>query len=300
MASATPPPHLTLQPAGAARLALGVMRLLEWGLTSQALAGFLAQVAEAGVQVLDTADIYGRGAVEPALGAAFREQPDLRGRFFLVGKCGIRLVSEASPRVAVKHYDTSTAHVVAQVDGTLRHLGTDHLDLLLIHRPDPLLDAEALATTLGALRASGKVRSFGVSNFLPPQVDLLQAHLSLPLVTNQVEASLWHPGPLLDGTLDHAQRVGQAAMAWSPLGGGRPAPPQLAAALDRQGQARGLTPAQVALAWLIGHGNVVAIPGARTVAQLEENVAAAELQLSEAEMDRLTAEAARFELAVRR
>ncbi len=253
MASPTFPSHRMLQPEGAARLALGVMRLLEWSLTPKALAAFLAQSAEAGIQVLDTADIYGRGAVEPALGAAFRELPGLREHFRLVGKCGIRLFSESAPKVAVKHYDTSAAHVVAQVDGTLRHLGTDHLELLLIHRPDPLMEVEELAATFEALRSSGKVLAFGVSNFRPAQVDLLQARCSLPLVTNQVEASLWHPAPLLDGTLDHAQQNGQMPMAWSPLGGGRPAPAQLAATLDRQGTARGWTPAQVALAWLARH-----------------------------------------------
>jgi predicted oxidoreductase len=248
------------------------MRLLDWGLDAGGLARFLAQAADAGVGVLDTADIYGGGEVEPALGAAFREAPGLRDRFCIVGKCGIR------PRaggVAIKHYDTSRAHLTASVDRTLRCLGTDHLDLLLIHRPDPLLDSDDLAGTFADLRASGRVRSFGLSNFRPAQADFLQARLDMPLVAHQVEASLWHPDPVLDGTLDHARLAGLAPMAWSPLGGGRPAPPVLGAALERLGRSMDLAPAQVALAWLARHpARMVPVLGTGRIERVREGVAA--------------------------
>lgn len=262
-------------PPGAARLALGTMRLLDSGRSPGELAGFLQAAADLGVAVLDSADIYGRGAVEPALGTAFRVAPGLRERFRIVGKCGIRLVSEAPPRVAVKHYDTSRAHVRAAVEGSLRSLGTDRLDLLLLHRPDPLLDADELAATLEALVAEGKVRALGVSNFLPGQADLLQARLALPLAAHQLEASLWHPAPLLDGTLDHAQTRGMRVMAWSPLGGGRAPLPALGAALEASGTALGLTPAQVALAWLARHpARVLPVVGTGRLDRLREAVAA--------------------------
>lgn len=268
-------PVPALQPEGAVCLALGLMRLLDWGMDARALAAFLGQVAEAGVQVLDTADIYGGGAAEPALGEAFRLDPGLRSRFRIVGKCGIRLPSSGPSKVRVKHYDTSRAHVMAQVERTLSHLGTDHLDVLLLHRPDPLMDAEELADTAARLESAGKVGSFGVSNFRPAQVDLLQSRMTAPLVANQIEASLWRVEPLLDGTLDHAQRTGMRSMAWSPLGGGRPAPPALAEVLRRQGEARGLNPSQVALAWLARHpAQVMPVLGTGRIERVKEGVAA--------------------------
>lgn len=262
-------------PPGAARLALGTMRLLDWGLDASGLAAFLAKAADQGVAVLDTADIYGGGAVEPVLGAAFRVMPGLRERFRIVGKCGIRLVSEGSPRVAVKHYDTSRAHVRAAVEGSLRALGTDRLDLLLLHRPDPLLDASELAATLEELVAEGKVLALGLSNFLPRQADLLASRLSMPLAAHQLEASLWHPGPLLDGTLDHAQARRMRVMAWSPLGGGREPSRALSAALSVSGAALGLSPAQVALAWLARHpAGILPVVGTGRIDRLRDAVAA--------------------------
>ena len=264
-----------LSQPGAARLALGTMRLPEWGRGPQELAAFLGQAADLGVAVLDTADIYGGGAVEPALGAAFREVPGLRERFRIVGKCGIRLVREGPPPVAVKHYDTSRAHVRAAVEGSLRALGTDRLDLLLLHRPDPLMDVGELAGTLAALAAEGKILAVGVSNFLPAQADLLASRLPFPLAAHQLEASLWHPGPLLDGTLDHAQTRGMRVMAWSPLGGGRAPSAALSAALEAAGAALGLTPAQVALAWLARHpAGLLPVVGTGRIDRLREAVAA--------------------------
>ncbi|HEX9080977.1 MAG TPA: aldo/keto reductase [Holophagaceae bacterium] len=266
-------PVPTLVPPGAARLALGTMRLPGWGLGAGGLADFLARTADLGVAVLDTADIYGGGAVEPALGTALRASPGLRDRFRIVGKCGIRLVSQGPPRVAVKHYDTSCAHVRAAVEGSLRALGTDHLDLLLLHRPDPLMDPDELAATLGELVGEGKVLALGVSNFRPVQADLLASRL--PLAAHQLEASLWHPGPLLDGTLDHAQTRGMRVMAWSPLGGGRVSSQALAAALEVASAALGLTPAQVALAWLARHpSGLLPVLGTGRLDRLREAVAA--------------------------
>jgi predicted oxidoreductase len=275
-----PHPSLSLLTEGAARLALGTMRLLDWGLEARALATHLRQVAEAGVRVLDTADIYGGGAVEPALGRAFREDPALRRSFRIVGKCGIRLRSAGPDPVAVKHYDTSRAHVTAQVERSLGHLGVERLDLLLIHRPDPLMDAAELAHAAASLLAEGKIAAFGVSNFAPAQADLLQSRLATPLAAHQIEASLWHPAPLLDGTLDHAQRHGLLPMAWSPLGGGRPAQPALGSALADLGRAMDLGPAQVALAWLARHpAGVMPVLGTGRLDRVREAVSAMDRRL---------------------
>lgn len=266
---------MSLFPPPGGRLALGTMRLLDWGLPPAQLGAHLGAVADLGVTVLDSADIYGRGAVEVALGEAFRAQPGLRERFVIVGKSGIRLSSETAPIVRVKHYDTSGAHVRAQVEQSLGRLGTDRLDLLLIHRPDPLLDAAELAACVADLLQAGKIRSFGVSNFRPGQVDVLQSRISSPLVTNQIEVSLWQPAAVLDGTLDHAQQKGLVPMAWAPLGGGRSAGPALAAALDRIGLQLGLTPSQLALAWLARHpAGLMPVLGTGRLERVEAAVAA--------------------------
>jgi predicted oxidoreductase len=178
----------------------------------------------------------------------------------LVTKCGIKLVSERRPAHGLKHYDTSRAHIVASVENSLRALHTDRLDLLLIHRPDPLLDADEVARAFAELRQAGKVLHFGVSNFTPGQFELLASRLEFPLVTNQVELSVMHLDALHDGTADQCQRLGIAPMAWSPLGGGRlfradgEQAVRVRRALETVGEALGgATADQVALAWILRH-----------------------------------------------
>ena len=126
---------------------------------------------------------------------------------------------ERAPRASAGPFDTSAAHVERSVENSLANLRTDRLDVLLIHRPDALMDADALAACFERLRAAGKVRHFGVSNFTPSQFALL--HKRIPLVTNQIEASPLHIAPFYDGTLDQSQDVGVAPMIWSALAGGQ-------------------------------------------------------------------------------
>lgn len=237
------------------RILLGTYRLERWGLDDAALARHLEACVELGVTSVDTADVYAGYACEERLGAALRRSPGLRERLQLVTKTGILFACPAQPRVRVKHYDTSRAHVVAQVERSLRALGTDRLDLLLLHRPDPLLEPDEIAEAFVALRDAGKVRAFGVSNFAPSQVELLRASVPVPLVANQVEISLAHTEPLFDGTLDQTLRHGMIPMAWSPLGGGRLLEDAvLTARLWEIAAQYGHAAAdQVALAWLLRH-----------------------------------------------
>ena len=130
------------------------------------------------------------------------------------------LESPNRPGNRLQHYDTSAAHIVASVDRSLANLGTDYLDLLLLHRPDPLMDADETAAALAGLVKAGKARAVGVSNFTPSQFDLLASRLPFSLVTNQIEMSVLKTTALTDGSLDHAQRLSYAPMIWSPLGGG--------------------------------------------------------------------------------
>jgi len=242
------------------RLVAGVWRLGEWGMDTRGLLNFIHGCLDLGITTFDNADIYGGYACEGLFGAALAAEPGLRDRLELVTKCGIQLVTGNRPGNRVHHYDTSRDHIIGAAENSLRELHTDTLDLLLIHRPDPLMDADEVAEAFGALWAAGKVRHFGVSNFLPWQFHLLQSRLDLPLVTNQIELSVLHLAALHDGTLDHAQRLRVPPMAWSPLAGGRlfdahdERAGRVRAALEAVGQELGGAAAdQVALAWLLRH-----------------------------------------------
>lgn len=201
------------------RIVAGMWRLTEWGMTVAQRVAFIEQCVALGVTSFDHADIYGNYGVEGLFGEALRQQPSLRDRIELVSKCGIKLVSPQRPGHSIQHYDTSAAHIVASAEESLRQLHTDRLDLLLIHRPDPLMDFDEIAEAFHALRAGGKVLHFGVSNFSRHQFECLNRRIALS--TNQVEFSPMHVAPMFDETFDGLQDLGVAPMIWSPLAGGR-------------------------------------------------------------------------------
>lgn len=201
------------------RMVMGYWRLMEWEMTSQQLVSFIEQHLECGITTVDHADIYGGYQCEAEFGKALRLQPQLRERLELVTKCGI--ATTANPDHKLGHYITDAAHIIQSADNSLRHFNTDYLDLLLIHRPDPLMDADEVASAFLQLHQSGKVKHFGVSNFTPTQFSLLQSRLPFTLVTNQVEISPVYQPLLLDGTLDQCQQLRIKPMAWSCLAGGK-------------------------------------------------------------------------------
>jgi predicted oxidoreductase len=256
--------------------AIGLWRLTEWQMDAQQLLRWTQEVLELGASVFDLADIYGDYEVEAAFGRALRLQPALRSQLFLISKCGILLLSGKRPAHRLKYYDTSHAHLVASVENSLRELHTDRLDLLLLHRPDALMDADEVAATMTELRAAGKVLHFGVSNFTASQVELLASRLAFPLLTNQFEFSVLRTAPLYDGTLDQCQRLRMSPMAWSPLGGGTLFSGQgereqrVRAALASVGRERGgWSLDQTALAWLLTHpSRVVPVLGTRNPANI--------------------------------
>jgi predicted oxidoreductase len=176
---------------------------------------------EEGITTFDHADIYGDYSNEKSFGDVLAQQPHLAKKMQLVTKCGIKLTSSKRPEHRVKHYDSSKDHIILSAENSLKNLHTDHIDLLLIHRPDPLMNIHEVADAFSQLKQQGKVLSFGVSNFTTSQFDLLQSALPFPLVTNQIELSLFCMAPLFDGTVEHLYRLKASAMAWSPLGGGR-------------------------------------------------------------------------------
>jgi predicted oxidoreductase len=201
------------------RVVAGMWRMTEWGMTVEQRIAFIEQCIALGVTSFDHADIYGGYGVEGLFGEALRRQPGLRDRIELISKCGIKLVSPQRPAHTIQHYDTGAAHIVASVEESLRQLHTDRLDLLLIHRPDPLMDFDQVAEAFSGLRKAGKVRHFGVSNFSRHQFEAL--HKRIELVTNQVEFSPLHVAPMFDQTFDGLQDLRVAPMIWSPLAGGR-------------------------------------------------------------------------------
>jgi predicted oxidoreductase len=201
------------------RIVAGMWRMTEWSMSVEQRVAFIERCLELGVTSFDHADIYGGYGVESLFGDALRLQPSLRARMQLITKCGIKLVSPQRPQHTIQHYDTSAAHIVASVDNSLRQLGTDRIDLLLIHRPDPLMDFDEVARTFEQLRQTGKVLHFGVSNFSRHQFEALDKRIAL--ATNQVEFSPLHTAPMFDETFDGLQDLGVAPMIWSPLAGGR-------------------------------------------------------------------------------
>ena len=263
----------------------GMWRLPQWKLDAPGLARWIAQALDLGITTFDHADIYGGYSVEAAFGEALAAAPGLRDRVQIVTKCGIRLVSAARPAHAIKSYDTSHGHVVASVENSLRVLRTDRIDLLLIHRPDALMDPDELAETFRGLQRSGKVLHVGVSNHTPSQFAML--HRRVPLSTNQVELSALQLGALADGTLDQATDLGLSPMAWSPLGGGRlfaqddDAARRVRDVLQAQGQSRGVSAATMAYAWVRRHpSRPRPVTGTGRIDGLREAVAALDVRVS--------------------
>lgn len=241
------------------RIVAGMMRLMEWNLSSEQLLGWIEAVMDMGITTFDHADIYGGYRCEGEFGRALALKPALRDRMELVTKCDIMLVAANRPQNTVHHYDTTRAHIIGSAENSLRELRTDRIDLLLIHRPDPLMDADEVAQALYELRQAGKVRFFGVSNFMPWQFNLLQSRLDFPLITNQIELSPLYLNPLHDGTLDLCQQRRIVPMAWSPVGGGGLFIPydarsqRLHAKLLDLSRALNVGIDQVALAWVMMH-----------------------------------------------
>ncbi len=187
---------------------------------------------EQGINIFDHADIYGRGKSEEMFSEIWKVHPGLRNKIILQSKCGIRFAGD--PVQGDPHrFDFSYNHIVNSVEGSLKRLKTDYLDILLLHRPDPLVEPEEVAKAFDHLQQSGKVKYFGVSNHTGYQIDLLKKNVTQPLVVNQLEINLIHsdlidagiisnqrkPESFIrgDGTLDYCRLNDITVQAWSPL-----------------------------------------------------------------------------------
>lgn len=265
--------RITLGNITLSRLVYGMWRLGDDADTSPAHVQAKVEACLAqGITTMDQADIYGGYTAEGLLGAALRAAPGLRDRIEIVTKCDIVAPVGRHAAARVKYYDTSAAHITASVETSLREMATDRIDLLLIHRPDPLMDADETGAALDALVASGKVRAVGVSNFRPWDFRLLQSRMAAPLVTNQIELNLLAREAFVNGDLAFLQENRIAPMAWSPLAGGHllaESREGLRLRLAELGAAAGVDWSAAAIAWLLHHpARILPVLGTNTLSRI--------------------------------
>ncbi|MGI9368833.1 MAG: aldo/keto reductase [Ruegeria sp.] len=238
------------------RLVYGMWRLGDDSDTSASHVEAKIQAClDQGITTFDQADIYGDYGAEAVLGGALRANPGIRQKMEIVTKCDIVAPCGRYADAKVKHYDTSRAHILKSVETSLTEMAVDHIDLLLIHRPDPLMDHHETGAALDEVVASGKVRAVGVSNFRPWDWQLLQSAMKSKLVTNQIEISLSEVTPFTNGDLAFHKQHGHHVMAWSPLGGGSvmTGSSAVGAVADEVAAEFGVDRAAVAVAFLLAH-----------------------------------------------
>lgn len=252
------------------RIITGVWR---WGdLTTSETERLIMTSLDEGIHTFDHADIYGSYENEALFGKVLSQHRHLREQMVLITKCGIRLPSPNRPQNRAHIYDTSAAHIRWSVEQSLKNLSTDRIDVLLIHRPDPLTDPSEVAEVFEALHREGKVLHFGVSNFTGPQFRMLQKWCHRPLITNQIELSVNHTEPLFNGDVDTLMEFNVAPMAWSPLAGGKPF--RESEQLRELATGLGLTVSQLSLAWLLTHpSNIFPVIGTTKADRIVESAA---------------------------
>jgi predicted oxidoreductase len=270
------------------RIVHGMWRLNDWDYSNEETLTFIETCLEMGITTFDHADIYGNYTVEEKFGQALALKPSLRENMEIVTKCGIKLISSNRPQHRIKYYDTSKEHIISSVEQSLKNFQTDYLDVLLIHRPDPMMDPVQVAEAFSQLRKEGKVKRFGVSNFIPSQYNLLNSYLDQPLVTNQIEISATHLEHFEKGTIEQCQYDRIPPMAWSPLGGGSiftSDDQNVVNVRDVLGKIKEETGAasidQVLYAWLLAHpANIIPVVGSGKAERVKAAVDSMEVPLT--------------------
>lgn len=268
------------------RLVYGVWRLADDAdqSTAHVRAKIDAALAE-GMTTFDHADIYGNYECEQLFGKALAEDPSLRDKMEIVTKCDIALISDKYPTRRVKYYDTSADYVRMSVENSLKHLNTDRIETLLIHRPDPLMNAAETGAVLDELIDSGKILSAGVSNFRADDWRLLQKHMKHKLVINQIEMSVLHQDSFTNGDLSALQLDNLGVMAWSPLAGGRlfgddAAANRVRPLLQKLADEQSSRLDVVAFAWLLKHpANIMPVVGTNNIERIKGLAQALEIEI---------------------
>ena len=269
------------------RIIAGTMTWGQWGrkYPTEDMIQLIRQCLEIGITTFDHADIYGGYTTEAEFGTAFSNSGISRESVQLISKCGIQYVCEARP-VGIKHYEYGADYIIHSTNTSLKNLHTEYLDLLLLHRPSPLMEPEEVAAAFSTLKDSGKVRSFGVSNFTPSQIRLIES--AVPVEAHQFECSLTAEKPLWDGTLDDCLIGKRTAMAWSPLGTyyrqKDDRTDRIGKCLESLRKKYDATESQLLLAWLLRHpADIHPVVGTTEPARLREsyNAIALELELED-------------------
>lgn len=265
----------------------GCMRWGKWGanFTTTEYRNLIEECLNIGVHSFDHADIYGDYTTEEDFGDALKEDKTLRSKIKLITKCGIQMVTENRPEHLIKSYNTSKKHILRSTEQSLKNFGTDYLDVLLIHRPSPLLHPEEVAEAIQLLQQQGKVLEFGVSNFMPHQVNMLQQYV--PIKYNQIEVSVICLTPFTNGLLDNCLQHHITPMAWAPLGGGLLTDDlhahfrSISQAASELAEKYAMGMNEILIAWLNTHpAGIVPVMGTTKIERLLQAKKATEIKLS--------------------
>lgn len=265
------------------RLVYGMWRLGDDQDTSPAhVRNKISSCLHQGITSFDQADIYGGYEAEEILGNALKGS-HLRKEMEIITKCDIVAPVGRYKSARVKYYDTSRDHILKSVDASLKLMGIDYIDLLLLHRPDPLMDHFETGAALDEIIASGKVRNVGVSNFKPWDWNLLQAAMKNKLVTNQIELSVLAHEGFTNGDVAFHQTHNTPIMAWSPLAGGDlflKSNEKLLNCLSKIADTFSVEPSTVAVAWLLAHpANILPVLGTNSLSRIETISQALDIKL---------------------
>ena len=270
----------------------GCMKWGQWG-ARFSTAGYLQMIEDClamGVTTFDHADIYGDYTTEEEFGNALKKDPSLRQKMQIITKCGIRRLTPNRPEHKINSYDTSKQHILASVENSLKNFDTDHIDILLIHRPDPLMHPAEIAEAFERLKQDGKVLHFGVSNFTVSQTAMM--HSQFEVEFNQVEISILNIDPLHNGQLDQCIELGIIPMAWSPLGGGNIFAQasvderilRIVSAAAILAEEHHVGPDQVLLNWLLMHpSGIIPVLGTSKIERVRKALEATEITMSREE-----------------
>lgn len=284
------------------RVIAGCMRAKDAGMEGERMLRFVEECLDMGIDSFDHAPVYGGYTCEKLFGdAVLKKRPELRQKMKIVTKAGIVLPGVEGNKTI--YYKSTKKEIMKELEESLEKLGTDHVDLLLVHRPDPLADPEETADALGTVVKEGKALHIGVSNFMPSQITMLQSYLPVPLVTNQMELSVKNVDNFFNGVLDDAFTRRMPLMAWSPLGGGSvfsgedEQSVRLRGVLGEIAQDHGTTMDAVMYAWLFVHpARIAAITGTMNIERIRTAVDAQGLDLSYDEWYRILAASRGFDV----
>jgi len=260
------------------------MTWAHWGkqLSSSQMIDLMQHCISLEITTFDHADIYGSYTTEASFGTAFAQSGIDRESIQLVSKCGIQLLVE-NRQNTVKHYEYSADYIVSSAENSLKYLQTDYLDLLLLHRPSPLMHPDEIAKAIDKLQKEGKIKDFGVSNFTPSQMNMIGTKSTIS--ANQIQFSLTHFDAMFDGTLDAMITNSILPMAWQPLGSifreENEQTTRIHKVLDSLTKKYNATKDQLVLAWILKHpANIHPVIGTTTPERITNSAKALEIELS--------------------